>query len=302
MSEMKRIIVCTDLSSSADWVETRALMLAGELGEITLDLLHVVPAFDRNLLPDVIVRTLQETEQRLIDSCRSQLNKTAARLSEKYAIPVATTVRVGPIHREIARHAESEHADLAVLGAHSGSLVRKMFLGSTAEKALRRLTCPVLIVKREPQTPYRQILVAVDFSQPSRRAMEFCMRIAPNAQYSALHAFEVPYEAKLRFDGVSDETIVAYRASVQAEKNEAMKQFVPASAVEAGSLRHLVEFGPAADIIQQKAEALKSDLIVIGKHGQSGWEELVVGSVTKQVVLNADCDVLVIGEKSGRET
>ena len=43
------------------------------------------------------------------------------------------------------------------------------------------------------------------------------------------------------------------------------------------------------------ADALEPDLIVMGKHGQSGWEDMLLGSVTKHVILDATCDVLVVG-------
>lgn len=298
MPRMERIIACTDLSRYANWVETRAAMLADELGNVSLDLLHVVRRLAPESLPYVLTQTLEEAEQRLIDSSRDQVTKTAARFSEKYGIQAVAALKVGRIHSEVARHAEIVGADLVILGAQSGDSVRKMFLGSTAENVLRKLTRPVLIVKQEPKTPYRRILVAVDFSESSRRAMDFAKNIASRVQITALHAFETPYEAMLRFYGVSGETIAAYHAMVQAEKNRAMEQFVSASGAAAGPLCCLVEFGPAADIIRQKAETLESDLIVIGKHGQSEREEMLLGSVTKQIILNADCDVLVISEES----
>ena len=46
-------------------------------------------------------------------------------------------------------------------------------------------------------------------------------------------------------------------------------------------------------MIRKQIEALDSDLVVIGKHGKSGLEDLLLGSVMKQVMQYADCDVLV---------
>ena len=219
---------------------------------------------------------------------------------EKYGIPVTPILEIGRAHSEIACHAEAIDAGLVVLGAHGGSFVRELFLGSTAEKVLRKLSRPVLIVKREPQAPYQRILVPVDFSEPSRRALEFALRIAPHAHITVLHAFEVPYEAKMRLlsAGASDETIRAYRAEVQAQADQAMRQFIATLGATASPLSHIVEFGPAPAVIRGKAEVLEPDLIVMGKHGQSAWEEMLLGSVTKQVILDASCDVLVVSEDS----
>ena len=47
-------------------------------------------------------------------------------------------------------------------------------------------------------------------------------------------------------------------------------------------------------MIREQIEALDSDLVMIGKHGKSGLEDLLLGSVMKQVMQYADCDVLVV--------
>ncbi|HEY6043506.1 MAG TPA: universal stress protein [Nitrosospira sp.] len=48
-------------------------------------------------------------------------------------------------------------------------------------------------------------------------------------------------------------------------------------------------------MIREQIEALDADLVVIGKYGKAGLEDLLLGSVTKQVTQYADCDVLVVG-------
>ena len=298
MSTMKRIAVGTDLSWYASRAETRAAMLARELGSAELDLVHVIGSLALESLRHLLTQPSEQTERRLIDSAKEQMAKLAHELAGKHHISVTPVIEVGRAHSEIVRHAEAIDAGLVVLGAHGGNFVHELFLGSTAEKVLRKLACPVLIVKREPQAPYQRILVPVDFSEPSRRALELALRIAPHAHITVLHAFEVPYEAKLRFAGTSEETIRAYRAEAEAQADRAMQQFISTLEATAGPLSDIVEFGPASAVIREKAEVLEPDLIVMGKHGQAAWEEMLLGSVTKQVILYASCDVLVVSEDS----
>jgi len=85
---------------------------------------------------------------------------------------------------------------------------------------------------------------------------------------------------------------------VQAQTTGAMQQLISALGAAAGPLSHIVEFGPAPAVIRGKVELLEPDLIVMGKHGQSAWEDMLLGSVTKQVILDASCDVLVVSEGS----
>lgn len=294
MNHLNTLLAATDLSWYARRAETRAAMLAREMGSESLDLLHVIGNLALESLRHIVSQTPQETEQRLLDSARKQMNEAARNLAEKHGIPIMTTLAIGRAHLEIVRHAESIDAGMVVLGAHGGNFVRELFLGSTAEKVLRKHARPVLIVKREPQGPYQRVLVPVDFSEASRLALELALRIAPHAHITVLHAFEVPFEGKMHYAGVSDETIQSYRATAREQANQAMRQFVSAAGASAGSVPPVVEFGYAPTVIREKADALDPDLIVMGKHGQSGWEEMLLGSVTKHVILDAGCDVLVV--------
>jgi len=60
-----------------------------------------------------------------------------------------------------------------------------------------------------------------------------------------------------------------------------------------------VDFSPSSAqalvlaIIEQEQEC-DCDLIVMGKHGQSEWEDMLFGSVTKHVIREAACDVMVV--------
>jgi len=131
----------------------------------------------------------------------------------------------------------------------------------------------------------------VDFSGVSRLGVDVALTIAPHASITVLHAFEVPFEANFNF---SEEQVEAYVTKLRAEKSEELNRllsdFEPSSA-----LSPAVEFGPASTVIREQTEALDPDLIVIGKHGKSGWGDLLLGSVTKQVMQYAHCDVLVVG-------
>ncbi len=293
MNTLKRMLVGTDLSRYASRAEVRAAMLARELGSESLDLLHVIGSPALESLRRLLAPTHQETGQRLVDSAREQLARQADELVEKHGIPVTPVLKFGHTHIEIVRHADAIDAGFVLLGDHGGNFARKLFLGSTADKLLRKLSRPVLIVKREPQGPYQRVLMPVDFSESSRRAAEMALRIAPQASITLLHVFEVPFEGRMHYAGVDEETILSCRAEAREQANRAMQQFV--SALEADDrVSHLVEFGYAPTVILEKAEILEPDLIAMGKHGQSGWEDLLPGSVTRQVVREAVCDVLVV--------
>lgn len=285
MHSMKKIMVATDMSLLARRAEARAAMMVSELNCEPLDVLHIEDpsAFE----------SLHNLTHSYDESTGKKIAETARTLHEHYGIAVTTTtLDVGRVHTAIVRHAKMIEARLVVLGAHGGSFIRKMFVGSTVDKVLRLLNRPVLIVKQEPQSSYQQVLVAVDFSESSRRGIKIAMQIAPHAKLTVLHAFEAPLEAKMRFDKVSEDTILAYRAQLRAQKDQKLREFVSEWQGLDGSL--IIEFGPPATMIAARAASLGADLVVIGKHGQSAWEDMLLGSVTRQVIQEASCDILVV--------
>ena len=147
--------------------------------------------------------------------------------------------------------------------------------------------------QREPQVPYRKVLIPVDFSEFSGQATEFAMNIAPHASITALHAFEVPFKASLESSGADDDLVQIYESEVQAQKKKEMEQFISELGAKA-TLSSIMELGPASAVIRKNLEVLDPDLIVIGKHGQSGQDETLLGGVTRRVIQDASCDILVV--------
>lgn len=295
---IKPIVAATDLSPNANRAEARAALLAHELGGESLHLLHVIDNIALETLRHLDPSPL-ETEQRLMESSRKRLGEIEHGLSEKYGIQVVTTtLNVGRADTEIVRYAELLDAELVVLGAHGGGFVRDLFVGSTVDKVLRKLSRPLLVVKCEPQVPYRKILVPVDFSDSSRQAMRFAMRVTSDAHITALHVFEVPLHTRLRSAGIDYKMIQFYEAEVHAQKKIEMRRFISELETPGISLTGIVEQGAAFDVIHKKMQALDAHLIVMGKHGQTEQDEMLLGSVTTRVMQEANCDILIVSASS----
>ncbi len=75
-----------------------------------------------------------------------------------------------------------------------------------------------------------------------------------------------------------------------------IRELIRESHIDADRVSYAVERGDPSPVILAKAEELVSDLIVIGKHGQSWIEDLFFGSVTHHVLARSACDVLVVQE------
>jgi len=185
-----------------------------------------------------------------------------------------------------------------VVGARGAGLVRHFLLGSTAERLLRKSARPVLVVKQTPNGPYQRVLVPVDFSQGSARLIGLARSVASGAHLVLLNAYEVPFEGKLRFANVAEATIEAYRISSFRSASLQLQALATDAGLEPGDWTPCIPNRDPSQAIIEHEKTLGCDLIVIGKHGQNMTEELLLGSVTKHVLVESAGDVLVATSKA----
>src|SRR3546814_20467910 len=70
-------------------------------------------------------------------------------------------------------------------------------LGDTVDRLIRKYPVPVLIVRDRAFEPYHTMLVATDFSESSRVALETAIRFFPDTGLSLFHAYDVPFDGYL---------------------------------------------------------------------------------------------------------
>ncbi len=141
----------------------------------------------------------------------------------------------------------------------------------------------------------RRILCPVDFSDYSRRALDHAIAIARwyESTVTALHVFTpVPVAAYSPGPVVIEPTVLtaADRGQLIAET----KTFVEAERIPAVAIEAVVREGNTAAEILDQARTMNADLLVIGTHGRSGFERLLLGSVAEKVLRKASCPVLTV--------
>jgi nucleotide-binding universal stress UspA family protein len=139
-----RNILCPiDFSDDSPHVIEGAAELAGP--ETTgIKLLHVIE-------PALTYSGLSMSEERLAaldHRATHELAVWASDLADKMSAPVMTTVDIGrPGARILAALDADPSVDLVVMGSHGRTGIRRVLLGSVAEKVLRHAVCPVLIAR-----------------------------------------------------------------------------------------------------------------------------------------------------------
>jgi universal stress protein E len=290
--QFDRILAATDLSASARHAAERAALVSKEACA-PLDLLHVAN-FDTlerlRLLMDVAP---DDMLARVLDSAQVRVAELALALKQRYGVSAGIRVTAGSLLPELAKACEALTAGLLVCGAQGESVLRHFLLGTTARRILSTAKCPVLVVKQTPHEPYQRLLVPVDFSPSSLRAIRHARSIAPLADIVLLHAFDVPFARDIRSAGLADEIIDLYRVAAKREALQKLTALRDEAELSSNGTCLIVLHGDARSRIIEQEQERDCDLIVMGKYGKSLVEKLLMGSVTEHVLSEARNDVLV---------
>jgi nucleotide-binding universal stress UspA family protein len=145
----------------------------------------------------------------------------------------------------------------------------------------------------ESVKPIKEILIPMDFSQTSVRALNFAMRIAETSD-ARLHLLYVDDDPGLIRPGTSQ------KVRDEFEDKMAMK-FVGLLTPEQRDRYHTVmsvRCGTAYHEIETYAEEKSIDLIVLGTVGRSTIADMVLGSVANHVIRHAPCPVVSVRQQA----
>jgi universal stress protein A len=146
---------------------------------------------------------------------------------------------------------------------------------------------------------FKRIACGTDFSDTAETAWELACELARvhHAELVLVHVFiEMPL-----YSEVAVMTIQQVWEEQRAWVEQQLVERAEAATKRGLSARYLLRTGTAPDEIVQAAVDEAADLIVVGTHGRSGIERLVIGSVAERVVRHASCPVLTVKPRAQRE-
>jgi nucleotide-binding universal stress UspA family protein len=286
MTVIQSVLAATDFSPDATHASRRAAMVAAE-HNATLDLLHVLEPDIEVALRDWLAAD-RDLRSRIEEQADMQLAAMAQQLTEVTGIPVRRQLRHGTVLNETAGLAAQ--ASLLVLGARGTHTWRRVTLGTTAERLMRTVSRPLLVVRQPPAASYARVLVLTDFSAAAEAALHMALAVAPRAAIHLVHAFDAPFEGKLRIAGVPDEQIAAHRAQALADASRRLQEHLRGP--EGHRVHVTVASGDPRVEGLRMIDELGADLVAVGKQGTSLLGDMFLGSTTSCMIAHAPCDVL----------
>lgn len=280
---MKRILVATDFSTRSDRAIRRATLIAQRTGA-ALSLMHAV---DGEQSPRMVEAERAAAEATLLE--------TAATIRQADGVPIDARVQVDDIVPGILAAADEASADLIVIGPHRRRL-SDIFTGTTAERMVRRSRLPLLVAVHVPSAPYARTLLALDFDAASRSAAAAAVRLGvfEHTMVVAFHAFDTPARGMMQRSMADAESVDDY---VEDERRAAAGRLRELAAeLDLPPSRHhviAIEGTPARTILESAVRE-QADLVVLGASNRKGFERLLIGSVTENVLREAHRDILIV--------
>ena len=281
---MQRILFATDFSERSDRALRRAGLLARQSGA-TLDILHVV---DDDRPRHITDREAAEALALVEDLARS--------LRGDEGIACTARIRLDDPFAGIVKAAAEARPDLLVIGPHRRQVLRDVFTGTTAERTIRSVDCPVLMVNGPPAAPWRHVLLTTDLSPASEAALARFGALDPaaGADHTLLHVFPAPALRLAMSDTLAAEDRDSYLRDLRREALDTVSALAARLPGPRPAPAARPEETTVAQDILVAAESLGADLLVVSTLGTNALTRLLLGSVTDRVLRSAPVDVLAI--------
>ncbi len=292
MKMMNKLLVATDFSAPARHAVMRSAALAQQF-KASLHITHIIESSFIEHLKALLKLDQQQTQQHAQTNAKLQLNALMVAVNEQNDIQPTVSLHSGSLLPTLAEKVAHYAADLVLVSSKGEDFIRHWTLGSTAERLIHLLTCPMLVVKQSTQVSYRRVMIAVDFSDWSLSSIQLAQQIAPDAHYVLAHVFDIPEEGKLRMAGVSEFDIINYRNELMQERQVDLKRLAQQAELSDAQWSPLVMKGNASSRLLEAEEEQDIDLIVLGKHGKGWFEEMLLGSTTKHLLTDSNTDLLI---------
>ncbi|GAB7020806.1 universal stress protein [Halostagnicola bangensis] len=274
-----KAVLATDLSAASEaTIENETgLECLGQIGIEEIHLVTVIPSNVHRGMPGI------DFEKR-----RRKAIRNYERVIERAGFDVEVHVVRGTPHRRIRGIAETIGASLTVVGSRGKSPLENRVIGSTARNLARTTETPLLVnrIEREADDPsvvrqhlFQRMLYATDFSENAERAFEAFSYLRHATQEATLVHVETPKDP-----GLAEDTDPEARL---AELADQLEKWGIETRIE-------VQQGDPADEILAVEDTVDPTTILVGSRGHSRLRRLLLGSVSEDLVAQANGNVMLV--------
>ncbi|MFZ9981797.1 MAG: universal stress protein [Cyclobacteriaceae bacterium] len=276
---MKKILVPTDFSKHGMAALETAVELAKKSGA-AITLLHVV---EQALTGSYTISGEghpNESEERMFTY---EMIKKSRQILEKQVmdprfknVTVTGELKLGNPYHGIRAIITDHKPDLVVMGARGNNSLERIILGSTTERVVRHMDCPVLTVHKKPLNfKFKNIVYATSMSEEEESFSQAVRRIQ-ELFGATVHMVRINTPG----DFQRDRSVKRYMQTFA--KRIGLKNFTLNVYSDLTAEEGIIYF----------ADEIKADMICMATHGRTGFAHVLAGSVAEDVVTHSRRPVL----------
>ncbi|MDH5637233.1 MAG: universal stress protein [Nitrospinota bacterium] len=221
----------------------------------------------------------------------------------------------GRNYAELVKDISASEYDLVAMGAKGLGEVPTTQIGSVCERVTRRINVDSLIMKAPMQLKGGHVVVGIDGSEQSFAAMRAAIAMGKHlgAKITAITVFDPDFHYKA-FDSIakvlSEEAGKLFRFEQQEKLHneiidsglekiyrDHLEQALEMARHEGVEVEPVVLAGKPYDMILQWLDSKEIALLLLGKIGVHGQDELDIGSNSENLLRNARCNVMLVSRK-----
>ena len=298
---IETVVIGTSLTEASDLVVQNGFALARAAGARVYLVHAYAPPMTYTGAPYFPEAALGEVYAAERIALRRQMDSQVRRLDIDPADLAGVVLDVGPAQRLLIVVAGKKDADLIVVGASEAPRLGRVF-GSTADRVLRKATCPVLVVREEIVLPPQRVLLPVDLSPLSGEAFERGLALLEEIAAES-GAAPPALEALFVTADFCRQHALARLSPTEGEifSERDLRRFLAAHQRNGWDVQPRVTTGTVEAEILDRSEEWHPDLVILGTHGRGGFERFLLGSVAATLVSEGQSNTLVIPPRAARE-
>ena len=238
------------------------------------------------------------------DAVRDEVVKRITRVAEGSAaagVDVIPVVLSGNPVRGIAEYTDRASADLVVVGKKPHRAIGYWSAGSFAAAVGKAVKAPTIAISSDDPSPadsgspFQTILVGIDFSEVSRRALSDALFLAQQSggRLRLLHVLDgFPYESV--YSGSRAFRLMHDFHARVARADQELRSLIPLDALNWAEIDVATVSGLAHEAIAAAASEFRADLVVLGLPQRARMEEFVAGSTVHRVLRRTTSPVLLV--------
>lgn len=271
---MKKILVPCDFSKPA----INAFRFALDLARKSKGVVHLVNVIELPAIHDPIIMPVMTFEREFLKELKEKATTAFNKLIDRYkpaGVTVKTDVLFGAPSRMIVESIKKKSIDLIVMGSHGATGAREYFIGSNAEKVVRRSNVPVLVIKNYYKGAIKNIVFPNTLETEKQGDLIRKVKELQAFFRATLHILYVNTPTNFTADSVTIERL---------------KQFAKQSGFKNYTL-NVYNYPFEEPGIIHFNDSIKGDLIAMGTHGRNGLAHILNGSLAEDVVNHANAPI-----------